>query len=176
MVNRLQNLFRRRNYLINLDFQARYIGLLIAVASVMCLITVIAAKYYIHLNLTPLIESGAITSPMAQKLIEIEQNFLNKNLLFIFLSTIGLIFLVGIFITHRIAGPIYAIQNRIHKILAEGVANTKPFQIRKSDEFQELADAFNQFTFKVKQEFDRKDEKIKKLESQQIKETYKRAA
>ncbi|HBQ22066.1 MAG: hypothetical protein A2Z91_03530 [Deltaproteobacteria bacterium GWA2_38_16] len=132
----------RKQYIINQDFQFRYIGLLIGVASIICLVFVVAAKYYINLNLNPLIESGLISSPLAQELIQVEKNFLNKNLLTIFLVLISVLTLVGIFITHRIAGPIYALERRMKQIAQEGFQHM-PFHVRKNDEFQELVENFN---------------------------------
>ncbi|MBI3017286.1 MAG: hypothetical protein HYY62_04755 [Deltaproteobacteria bacterium] len=78
--------FRRRQYLINQDFQFRYIGLLVGLASLLCLVFVVMTKHYIDLNLNPLIESGMIASPVVNELLQIEKQFLNKNLLTVFKS------------------------------------------------------------------------------------------
>lgn len=132
----------RRQYMINQDFQFRYIGLLVALACVVSLVFVLATKYYLETSLSPIIESGLLTSPLANQLIEIEKNFLNKKLLILFLTLISTITLAGIFITHRIAGPLYALERRMKQIAQEGIESSE-FRIRRTDEFQELAESFN---------------------------------
>lgn len=156
-------LFRRRQYLIKRDFQFRYIGMLIGITCGVCLIFVFASKYYINLNINPLIESGLISSPMVAELARIEKHFLNKNLLIVFLSLIGTLSVLGIFITHRIAGPIYAIERRMKQIAQEGITKTD-FRIRRTDEFQELAEAFNEMIASLEKQIQGYEEKLKKNE------------
>jgi len=134
---------RRRQYIINQDFQFRYMGLLIGITCIICLVFVLAAKYYINLNLDSLLESGMISSPVIAQLIDIEKKFLNKNLLTIFLVLVSILTIVGIFITHRIAGPIFALERRMKEITKFGIEDKK-FQIRKGDEFRELVETFNE--------------------------------
>lgn len=155
--------FRRRHYLINQDFQFRYIGLLIGLACTCSLIFILAAKYYITINLDPIIESGLISSPAIQELISMEKNFLNKNLLTIFLLLIATLTLSGILITHRIAGPIYALERRMKQIAHEGIQSTE-FRIRRSDEFQELAESFNDMILSLQKHMNQNNEKLQKIE------------
>ena len=157
---------RRRQYIINQDFQFRYIGLLVGLASLLCLVFVVMTKHYIELNLNPLIESGLISSPVINELIQIEKQFLNKNLLTVFLVVLGTITVAGIFITHRIAGPVYALERRMKQIAQEGMPKT-PFQIRRTDEFQELAESFNEMMASLQKQIDQQTQKIKVLEGGQ---------
>lgn len=156
-------LFRRRQYLIKRDFQFRYIGMLIGITCMVCLIFILASKYYINLNINPLIESGLISSPIVAELVRIEKHFLNKNLLTVFLALIGTLSILGIFITHRIAGPIYAIERRMKQIAQEGILPTG-FRIRRTDEFQELAEAFNEMIASLEKQIQGYEEKLKKIE------------
>lgn len=165
--------FRRRQYLINQDFQFRYIGLLVGLASLLCLVFVVMTKHYIDLNLNPLIESGMIASPVVNELLQIEKQFLNKNLLTVFLLVLGTLTLAGIFITHRIAGPIYALERRMKQIAQEGMQNT-PFHFRRTDEFQELAESFNTMMASLQKQMDQQNQKIKMLEGGQDNETAKK--
>ncbi len=154
---------RRRQYIINQDFQFRYIGLLVGLASLLCLVFIVMTKHYIELNLNPLIETGLISSPVINELIQIEKQFLNKNLLIVFLGVLATITLAGIFITHRIAGPIYALERRMKQIAQEGMQRT-PFQIRRTDEFQELVESFNDMMASIQKQMDQQAQKIKVLE------------
>lgn len=156
-------LFRRKQYLIKRDFQFRYIGILIGMTCIVCLIFIFASKYYINLNINPLIESGLISSPVLAELARIEKHFLNKNLLMIFLALIGTLSVLGIFITHRIAGPIYAIERRMKRIAQEGITQGD-FRVRRTDEFQELAEAFNEMIASLEKQIQGYEEKLKKNE------------
>ncbi|MBI3019665.1 MAG: HAMP domain-containing protein [Deltaproteobacteria bacterium] len=167
-------LFRRRQYVINKDFQFRYIGLLVGLASLLCLVFIVMTKHYIELNLNPLIESGMIASPVVNELIQIEKQFLNKNLLTVFLLVLGPLTLAGIFITHRIAGPIYALERRMKQIAQEGMQNT-PFHIRRTDEFQELVESFNDMMASLQKQMDQQNQKIKMLEGGQEHEATQKA-
>ncbi len=162
-------LFRRKQYLINQDFQLRYIGLLVGLASLLCLVFVVMTKHYIDLNLNPLIESGLISSPVVNDLIQIEKQFLNKNLLTVFLLVIGTLTVAGIFITHRIAGPLYALERRMKQITQEGMQNSS-FHVRRTDEFQELAESFNEMMTSLQRKMDQQAEKIKMFEGGQAHE------
>jgi len=173
---------RRRHYIINQDFQFRYIGLLVGLASLLCLVFVVMTKHYIELNLNPLIESGLIASPVVNELIQIEKQFLNKNLLTVFLLVLGTLTLAGVFITHRIAGPIYALERRMKQITQEGMQKT-PFHVRQTDEFQELVESFNDMMAEISKQMDQQAQKIKVLEGGQVheeaqkeKETLKKVA
>ena len=52
--------------------------------------------------------------------------------------------ILSIFVSHRIAGPVYRFE-RSAKVIAEGDLSLR-IRLRKGDELQELADAFNQMT------------------------------
>ena len=157
---------RRRQYLINQDFQFRYIGLLVGIASIFCLVFVAAAKYYINANLDPIIESGLVSSPVINELVQLEKSFLNKNLLTVFLILIGGLTIVGIFITHRIAGPIYALERKMKQIIQEGIGSGH-LQIRKTDEFQELVETFNEMIHSLQRQLNEQQEKIEKLKKEE---------
>ena len=169
--------FRRKQYLILPNFQFRYIGLLIGITSFVCLAFVLAAKHYINLNLDPLIESGLISSPALTELIKLEKNFLWENLLSVFLVLISIVTLAGIFITHRIAGPIFALQRRMKEIL-NGEMKDKSLRIREGDEFQYLIDTFNEMTSSLRRQIlDQQEliEKVKTSLSEAIEELEKRS-
>lgn len=55
-------------------------------------------------------------------------------LVFVALIT-ACLFVLGIFLTHKIAGPLYVIRRNIEKLEAEGKVTARP--LRKGDEFQE---------------------------------------
>lgn len=135
--------FRRKQYLINQDFQFRYIGLFVGLAAIIFLIFSITTRHYINLNLNPLIESGMLTPPVLTELIHVEKNFLSKNLLTVFLILISIMTLGGVFVTHRIAGPLFALKRRMQEISHQGLSDRK-LHVRRTDEFQDLIETFNE--------------------------------
>src|SRR3989338_2694921 len=152
MVNFWGNLFKRKQYLINLGFQLRYIGFFVGVALVTAFVFLVSAKYTINLNFTPLMESGA--SHLLTQLIEVEKEFLSKNLLTIFLVLIGIFTLVGIVLTHRIAGPLFALKRRMREISEHGIHSDiakQKLHIRKYDEFHDVIDTFNDMMTKAEE-------------------------
>ncbi len=155
-------IWQRQQYLIKKDFQLRYIGLLIGFASIICLIFIVATKYYININLGALIDSGLISSDMATQLIHLEKGILYKNLLTIFLILIVTITGIGIFITHRIAGPIFALERRMKQISREGIQSTE-FRVRRTDEFQELIEAFNDMIISLQKQTQINSEKLDQI-------------
>lgn len=168
MIPFLQRHFiRRRQYLINWDFQLRYVGFLIGVACLLTLVFIVAAKYYIHLNFTALLESGLVTSALTQEFLTIEKNFLNQNLVSLFLAIIGVLTVTGIILTHRIAGPLFALKRKMNDLIDHGISD-EPFHVRRSDEFQDLVETFNKLTSSFKKQLDEKEERIKTYEKEKL--------
>jgi hypothetical protein len=73
---------------------------------------------------------------------------LTRILVASFLVLLPLTFLVGILATHRFAGPIYKLQNYLHRV-AQG-ERLPDCQLRKGDELQDLCDLVNRATAPVR--------------------------
>lgn len=71
------------------------------------------------------------------------------KLLFLFLADIIIIFIMGILISHRIAGPIFKVM-KIVKFNKEGDLSQK-IVLRKSDLLFELASSINEYTDSIKE-------------------------
>lgn len=153
--------FRRRHFLINRDFQLRYIGLVVGLASAMFLLCVLSAKHYINLNLDPLVESGMITSPALTALVAVEKEFLSKNLLAIFLIVITVLSVGGIFITHRVVGPLFALNRRMKLVTQEGFQK-QSLKIRRTDEFQDLIETYNSMMVSLEKRASRENNRKEK--------------
>ncbi len=75
---------------------------------------------------------------------EIEQYFRVTTMYMLALSSLGVLCLItafGIIITHRVAGPVYRMQNQLERLL-QG-ENIVSIELRKGDEFKELAETIN---------------------------------
>ncbi len=71
----------------------------------------------------------------------------NKNLIPWILILLSLTLVAGIFLTHRIAGPIYNIEKSLDEIRKGDLA--KRIYLRWSDEFKNLANLANEFVAKL---------------------------
>ena len=75
--------------------------------------------------------------------IEMQKATFNRVILSIAV-VVGFILLVGgLFISHRIAGPIYRMQKELQSMSEENPVELRPIHFRKGDFFPELAATFN---------------------------------
>jgi hypothetical protein len=73
----------------------------------------------------------------------------------VFISTALIVFSLlvigGIFLSHRVAGPLYRLQIFLHQMAESKNQHLKELHFRKSDFFPELADAYNLVVKKEKE-------------------------
>ncbi|OHD66968.1 MAG: hypothetical protein A2096_15640 [Spirochaetes bacterium GWF1_41_5] len=147
--------YKRKNYLVNKSFQFRFI--IKVFFSVFIMIGLLATGI-LYVNTQSLKISGKTAEVGARSFLqqhkivtepgEIIKNTrqnLTSNIIIIFLLTVvitavmvGVIFLI---FTHRIAGPVYRVQQTIIKFGAGNLASR--VVLREKDEMQDIADAFN---------------------------------
>ena len=122
-----------RNYLLSKDLQLR-ITLKFVVPA---LFLSVLSGLVVFLIVWPLLSEFAPDNLIKQ--------FQTIMVIGLFLCSIGIICLVtalGIVVTHRVAGPIYRIEQDLKRLL-QG-EKIEPIHIRRRDEFQELVDIINQ--------------------------------
>jgi methyl-accepting chemotaxis protein len=131
---------RARNYLINRRMQLRLTFKFIALTVSFCLVIGILVYHTIW----PVV-SGFV--PLA--LINQLKGLIFYRLFYFSIPLLILIMACCIVFTHKIAGPIYNMENKLEQLLA---GETPPLIIlRKGDELQELADKLNSTITKVKE-------------------------
>lgn len=78
-----------------------------------------------------------------------------KNLIIILalwqLGFTTLVFIIGIFFTHKIAGPIYKMKKHL-RMIRDGQTSDDLY-FRKGDHFQELAEEFNETINKIREDY-----------------------
>ena len=134
-------IIKRRNYLINRDFQFKFIVYTL-IPSAFCL-----TIFYISLSIyfRKLIEHGlAMNLPPEHpyySLISDQQGLMNS--LFIFCVIISVVFYIGwgIFISHKIAGPLFRLTNFFKN--ADSQRFEKKLSFRPGDFFLEIPKAIN---------------------------------
>lgn len=143
---------KRKNYLIDKEFQIKFVLRFIAVL----LGTIIIAGFITFLIYSN-VEKTNLTELYSAQLVEMDGSAgydfyieswleLTKPLIIKYLSIVLILAtllgaLATFFYSHRLAGPVYRFQKQIDLIMKEEYDN-KLF-LRKNDEFKSLADKFN---------------------------------
>ncbi len=134
---------RRRRYLVRPGFQLRYTGIILLalfIASAVC----ISTMYYS--SITMLGEKLANVYPQGRLVATFKQ--VNSIIIYRILLLVPFITLIGILLSHRIAGPAH----RIERVLGEiGKGNFDiNIRLRKYDELVGIANAINSMTADLK--------------------------
>jgi methyl-accepting chemotaxis protein len=139
---------RRKIYLINPRFQWRFIGFM-AVVSLLAISILFLSNilFFRNMHQEALSVGLAPDNPYFDFLKE-QQTSLST----VYLAVSAVVFVVmvglGVFYSHRIAGPLYNLNNRMKQIAAG--AEPSPVRFRRKDQFQELAENFNAMMAKLK--------------------------
>ncbi|MFC1699841.1 hypothetical protein ACFL1I_07820 [Candidatus Omnitrophota bacterium] len=139
------NLDRRRNYFIERSFQARFI-------IKFCLLVIAGGAltagilYYVSLHSTTvtIVNSEVVVKTTADFLLPVLIQTVLIVLILVSLATI----LVTLFVSHKIAGPLYRLKKAMHG-LGEGDFSTE-INLREFDQLKGLAGEFNQMARKLK--------------------------
>lgn len=125
-------MFQRKKFIINPYFQLKYLGIVLALVVVVLLVAV----YFVTLTIR--------TTPVLENLTDLEVITVNRlvfrTVLYVCIIFAILIIVLGIFVTHRIAGPLYVF-NKMFNLVSEGDL-TVQVRLRKGDELQNLALSF----------------------------------
>lgn len=162
---------RRTRYIIYQGFQLRYIGILVVAALVASLI--IGGILYVIIDMNWALQSakGVVLFPEMKELWIRERNMVGLTFGGVFLLLALVLSFWGIFLSHRVAGPVFALSRRMTKIVLEHDLMT-PLFLRKKDALQEVKDSFNEtleiFQHQMREEessFRNILEKVKELNS-----------
>ncbi len=133
-------MLRRRNYLVKASYQFKYAALL--VFAILFVVAVVGWNLYY--------EAGSIILEKTRSgdvvdLVTKYNQMLARSLPMILLAVI----VVSVFISHEVAGPLMHLENGMIKI-AEGDF-TQKIELRKGDEFKEIALRFNSMIDELKE-------------------------
>lgn len=139
MGNRLP--FRRRNYFIKKKFQVNFT---VKFLIIILIEAFLAAGLFLYLS------KGTLTTGYSGSELRIARTYdfflpmlLLSNLIIVRISTvIGIGVLI--FLSHRLAGPLYRFENILNTIKKGDL--TQRFKLREKDEFAELANSINEHT------------------------------
>lgn len=132
--------FRRRNYLINKDFQFRYVLKILFSIVVMALIVALTIYYTTWSKIMDAFyHLPEVAGQFAPLFASVNQSLGMLLIIFIVLITI-----FSIFLSHRIAGPIYRFEKTLESIIQGDLS--LQVNLRKNDEFKYLAEKINLMT------------------------------
>jgi nitrogen fixation/metabolism regulation signal transduction histidine kinase len=138
-------LSRRRTFLVDSRFQLKYTAVIVLVG-----VAVSALLGYFIYRLT--LENTKIL--MLDPELQEKVSMFDRTVIFYIIGFVVLmalsLFIWGIFITHRVAGPIFIISRFLRQIADNQVPPTR--QLRKGDELQELFDNFTAMVDSLKRQ------------------------
>jgi len=135
--------YKRHSFLTEKKYQLKFTSVIIL--SMLIVATVIAATTYWDI-------SSALTIQSAKELMQWDKYIVRVVLLLI------AAFLAGIFLSHKIIGPIYRLEDFV-KRLNEGKFEQK-LNLRSGDEFMNLANQLNELSVRL-DEFSKTDPNFK---------------
>jgi len=136
-------IFRRRRtqYLVAKGFQIRFSLFLVVVGLAISAIVGFILYGMLIKTQSLLIGTGITTSPDVIDYLTSQRSAYLYSLLGIFVCVISALMIFGIFVSHRLAGPIFAISRKMNE-LCHGNFNAT-LELRAADEFQELKEVYN---------------------------------
>jgi sensor histidine kinase YesM len=131
----------RRQWVIHPKFQGKVVMFGLTIAGFSLVVTAFALKYFFWRTLNVLHEAGLPYNHPIYAFVLEQERWIKVLYLGVALLSTAFAFVMGLALSHRVAGPIY----RLRKHLLEAAAGRAPSQVRFRDEdyFQELADAYN---------------------------------
>jgi methyl-accepting chemotaxis protein len=119
--------------------------------------------YVIKLNFDMLAQNALLQMPTALAELRREHRLLSLALLVVLIILIGILFALGLLLTHRIAGPLFALQNRLLEF-GNGKRGVR-LKIRKEDEFKKLEEVFNESMLKFEDRIQGLEQRVTDLVS-----------
>ena len=132
----MANKFKRSRYIVKFGLQMRYMGVILLALLLVSMIV----GWTIYFTIWQQISDPTLTN---EQLIDV---FAKGNEILIWKMVVAIIFIcfVSIFVSHKIAGPVYRFEQSAN-IIANGDFSYR-IRLRKGDELHELAKAFNGMT------------------------------
>ncbi len=140
---------QRRRYIIHKKFQFRMLGTLLLLVVIATLLTTLINHYFFLSSIVDFIDLHG-RPPTGSELILASTNPLAIILPVAFL----LLAIISIFISHRIAGPLFRLKMYMEKV--QNGDYTVKLKFRKGDAIHDVADSFNQMVEGIKENFETK--------------------
>src|SRR3990167_5140637 len=129
---------RRKNYFIKREFQTKFILKFCALVALTALISAIVVYLFLSRSVTTVFENSKIVIKPSTEFVM--PGLILSSLVSILLVSLATIVTV-LFISHRIAGPLYKLENSLERMAECDLSFD--ISLRKNDETKTLSEAFN---------------------------------
>ena len=144
--NNLLSLFLgEKQFLINGHFQIQFIASLILISIISMSIIYLANDYFFH---SYMMKGEALHLPPDHPfflMIHEQQRFMTKVFITVALSISSIALLWGLFYSHKIAGPLYRLQQYFNHAAVKNTHLSHKIYFREGDFFQEVPDSINRY-------------------------------
>jgi len=138
----------RTKYLINPSFQITFVIYFLIIGIISLMIFYSSNLYFFKTLTNEGLQLDLPADHVYFELLVSQKHLMNKIFLTTSVIFFTLISLLGIFISHHIAGPIHKMTKKINSF--NGIDDLCEIQFRKRDFFKELAESFNALVVKIK--------------------------
>jgi len=141
---------QRRRYITHKKFQFRMIGMLLLLVLLATLVTTMVNHYFLLSSIIDFtMEHGRGPTGMDLFIASLRPLVIILPVVFVLLAVIV------IFISHRIAGPLYRLKMYMEKV--ENGDYSVKLKFRKNDSIHDVADSFNRMVDGIKDKFTKQD-------------------
>lgn len=126
---------RLRHMLLEPRFQLKYTAMIVGIATVICVILGVFLVTKVRENSRMLALDETFAAELAAQDAQVIAALIGGLLLFLVLLTV-----MSIFVTHRMAGPIFVMRRYLRELAGGGLPRIRA--LRKGDEFSDLLDDF----------------------------------
>jgi signal peptidase II len=133
---------KRDILIIDEPFQFKYSLLLALSGLISCLLISVIVYNFVIAHDKVLLLTGLNQSPEVLAYFDVQHRILILKLVTLCVIITLFMFLLGLIISNRISGPLFAIRRKIVEILATRDLSTR-FGVRRKDEFQDLNNDLN---------------------------------
>ncbi len=132
---------RHARLVVEKDFQYRFTLLICLVGGGLFAFFSGLLLYFLKLNYETFIQEAVIQFPDVVSNLRREYRMLSLYVIASFVAMVTALFFLGLVLTHRIAGPLYALKRQLLNF-ATGQCGVR-LELRNADEFRNLEDVFN---------------------------------
>lgn len=133
---------KRVRFLVNPAFQLRFMVYILCFAAFGILVLYASNYFYFHRLVIQGQELGLAPDHIYFEFIEQQKSLLNTIFFSVSVIVFGAMVIAGLALSHKIAGPVYRIQQYLQQIYEEGAPEHK-LKFREGDFFPEVAELVN---------------------------------
>jgi methyl-accepting chemotaxis protein len=135
--------YKRKQYIVSAKFQMRYVGLIL----MLVFLTGILCSYVVYYT-SMIVMGDKLANVYPQGRLMSIVNMVNIRILLSLLLVTPFVVMIGIYASHKIAGPIYRIERYLNSMAAGD--HLEPLTLRKNDELVMLADGINRVSESIR--------------------------